>query len=82
MNTIELNKKEIHEIIEEETTVLISESPTKHDCHLSEYVFKRGDKFYRFDVECSYNDGLQIYGEIDAVEVKQIEKIVKVWETV
>lgn len=82
MNTIKLTKDEIIEIIEDNTTKLIKETPTKHDCSSSEYVFAKDDKFYMFDVEYSYNDGLQIYGDTIATEVKQVEKIVKVWETV
>lgn len=80
MNTIKLTKPEIYEIIEDAT--LIKETPTKHDFSSSRYVFGKDDKFYMFDVEYSYNDGLQIWGDITATEVKQVDKIVKVWETV
>ncbi len=80
MNKILLNKEQVLEAIE--IAEVIKEHGGKHDLTWKTYVFPKDDKFYKFEVEHSYNEGIQIYCDITAVEVKQVEKTVKVWEIV
>ena len=83
MNTIKIPKNEIFDLwTEDESTVEIEEFATKHDCHRVVYVTKKDDKYYQYSIEYSYNDGAQIYGDIEAYEVRPIEVIKIEWEVV
>lgn len=82
-NIIKLTKQAVFDLLEDENTKKIEEYSTKHDCHAEVYVCKKNNKFYKFTIEFSYNDGIQIYGDfVEAVEVKEVEKVIKDWEPV
>lgn len=83
---IKLTKSQVlDEILEDPNTIKIDEWATKHDCHQELYVAKIDDKFYRFTLEFSYNNGIQDFDyqefiwaeEVRPVEVKTIK-----WEKV
>lgn len=80
MNTIEIPKQEIYDILEDENTIKIKEGAGKHDCHIETYVCKKDDKFYTFSISVSYQEGIQLYTDfITATEVKPIKKTIIDW---
>ncbi len=77
---MKIKKEDLENILEDESTIEIEEYHTKHDCHRTVYVSKIEDKFYKFDLEFSYNEGIQLYDDyVDAVEVRAVEKTVVDW---
>jgi hypothetical protein len=60
---------------------LVNESSWRWGTH-NTYVFEHEGKNWQTTIEVHCQDGWQIYGSIDAVEVHQVEKTVKVWEPV
>lgn len=73
------NREELEELVEQESTILISEEYQQHDITLLTYVAKVENSYYQFSFERSDDNGWQIYGSVDAVEVKPQEKIVIEW---
>lgn len=83
MNTIKIPKKEIFDLwVEDESTIEIEEFATKHDCHRVVYVTKKDDKYWEYSIEYSYNDGAQIWGDINATEVRPVEVKTIKWEKI
>lgn len=79
-NWITLTEDEVREAFDEGE--VIKEYAGKHDCTIKTVVFKKDNKFYEVAVDVSYNNGIQVYGDTNAVEVEQVEEVVKVWKTV
>lgn len=73
------NREEIEELVEQEDTLLISEEYQQHDITLLTYVVKIEDSYWKFSFERSDDNGWQIYGSVDAAQVKPREKIVIEW---
>lgn len=77
--------EELLENQEENSTEKINEWATKHDYHSEVYVSKIGDKFYKYILEYSYNEGCITFDyqdTVDAVEVIPVEKIAITWKVV
>lgn len=69
--------------LEDSSTIEIEEYATKHDCHAVIYVTKNDDKYWKYTIEYSYNDGIQVWGDtITVTEVKPVEVLVTKWEVV
>lgn len=82
MNTIKLTEQEVREVIDLDDYETIKESGGKHDCTNHTILFKKDGKHYTMVLSFSYNEGLQLWGDVTATEVHQIEKVIKVWEPV
>lgn len=81
MATITLTEQEAKEIGYDLPEV-IDERGGKHDCTDKKILFERDGKFYTMWLSYSYEDGLQLWGDVTATEVKKVEKVVEVWEPV
>lgn len=81
---IKIPKKDLFDWIDHPSTIQIESTPTKHDCHchITTYVTRSGGKCWMYNVVYSYSEGIQNYGDIEAFEVKEVEKTVKVWEKI
>lgn len=83
MNNREIAEEDLFELwIEDESTIEVESFPTKHDCHVTVYVTKKDDKYWKYSVESSYNNGIQIYGKIKAVEVEPVEVKAIEWRVI
>lgn len=82
MNKIKITEEELYNWLDDESTIEIGTERYKHDMNWVTYVTKKDDKWYKYTVVHSYNEGLQVWGDTEAVEVKQVEKIVTTWEEV
>jgi hypothetical protein len=79
MPNITITKKEAMELFDTDRLEKIDTYPTKHDCHADVYVIEKDGKHYSLTLEFSYNDGIQLWGDIIATEVKPVEKTVIDW---
>lgn len=75
---ITLSKAEVMDALE--IGEVIKESAGKHDCTTQTVVFPKDGKHYKFHVSVSYNEGVQVYGDTIATEVRAVQKNVTVWE--
>ncbi len=69
-------------LLEDPDTVKINEFATKHDYHTEVYVGKIEDRYYKFSVEFSYNEGVISFDyadHIEGTEVKPYERVVTEW---
>jgi len=73
------NKENIWELLEDPDTIEIKELSAKHNCHYEYYVSKIDEKYYMYRLQFSYNDGLQLYGDVKLEEVKPVEKVIIDW---
>lgn len=75
----------LEEILESPDLIKIDEFATKHDYHMEVYVIKLGDKYYKFNLEYSYNEGIITFDyckEIEAIEVRPVKVETTEWEKV
>lgn len=74
------NIKEFWVLVEDPSTIELGSTPSKHDCHFTDYVTKVGDKFYKYYGEFSYSGGLQDWiFPIKAQEVEEIRVVSSKW---
>ena len=73
-------KEELEELIE--NGEIIKELSGKHDCHYEVYVIEKNNKFYQFEVEFSYNEGIQFNPPMDGEEVEKVEVTTAIWKKV
>lgn len=83
-NTIQIPKAELFDKwVEDESTIELSDTPTKHDMSRATYVTKMDGKHWRYSYERSYNEGPQIYTDsITATEVEPVEVTTILWRSV
>lgn len=80
MSTIEISKDDVYEAIYDGQRIA---TESWRWGTTETYVYEREPgRFYRFTVQMHSQDGLQIFGPVTATEVRQVEKVVKVWEVV
>ena len=72
---MKLTKQQIEEILESPVTTQIEESAGKHDYHFETYVTKIDDKYYKFTLEYSYNEGLISFDYGDTVEGREVRPV-------
>lgn len=66
----------------DEEAVEVSSRPWRHGQYVT-YVIELDGSHWRFEVPVHTHEGWQIEGDdVEAVQVSQIEKVVKVWEVV
>lgn len=79
---IQLTESEVKELLNNDLLYDISEHGGKHDCTDKFQRFERDGKWFGITLSYSYNEGLQLYGNTVAEEIREVEKTVKVWEVV
>ncbi len=66
----------------EEEAVEVSSRPWRHGRHVT-YVIALDGAHWRFEVPYHTQEGWQTVGDgVEAVQVHQVDKVVKVWEAV
>ena len=79
LNKITLTENQIMDFLEEDLTEHIDTDNSYRHGTFETYVVPYEGKFYEFTVSCHHSEGLEIWGDVEAIEVKQVEKIVKQW---
>ena len=82
MNTIKLTKKEMRNILDGEYIKGAFEKHYRHNGGDQEIIFERDGKFWISSYRWFEDDGIEWLDEYNAVEVKQVEEIVKVWKPI
>jgi len=81
--TITLTKKDLQHILDcEEYIKGDFEKHHRHNGGYQDIIFKKDDKHYRTTYLWFEEDGTSWLDEYEATEVREVEKIVKVWEAV
>ncbi len=83
MNTITLTKADLRKILDSE--IYLKGDFEKHNRHNGgdqDIIFEKDGKHYRTTYRWFEDDGLDWQPNYDAVEVKQVEQLVKVWVNV
>lgn len=78
---MKFTKEQIIESIEDEFAVNINTESWRHGTR-EHYIIPFEDKFYRICVPVTYDDGIQIDGDIEGIEVKKIQVMVDKWVAV
>jgi hypothetical protein len=78
--SIRIPESEIWDAIEDGTRV--ATSAWRWGTNETYVVEREPGRFYRFMVQVHAQEGLQTNGPVLAVEVREVEKVVKVWEPV
>jgi len=77
----EITKEKALDLIEDQLTIKLECAPGKHDMTKHNYVFEHDDgRYYKFGVDISYNEGIQIYGDtVKAIEVIPVQVTKTEW---
>jgi len=81
MPEIQITKEKALDLIEDQLTIKLECAPGKHDMTKHNYVFEHDDgRYYKFGVDISYNEGIQIYGDtVKAIEVIPVQVTKTEW---
>jgi len=82
MNTIKLSKSQMNEILDGKYIKGEFEKHYRHNGGDQEIIFEKDGKHYSTAYRWFEDDGIYWQDEYEATEVKQVDKVVKVWETV
>jgi hypothetical protein len=78
MNKLTIDKEELFELLEQDGTIEIDSSPTKHDCSLTTSIVYKDGKTYQVEYESSYENGIED-DEFELVEVEPYKIEVTKW---
>ena len=82
MNKIKLTKKEIQSVLDGEYIEGDFEKHHRHNGGYQDIIFEKDGKNYRTTYLWFEDDGIYWSDNYDAIEVKQIERKIMVWESV
>lgn len=82
MNIIKISKKEMQAILDGDYIKSEFEKHYRHNGGYQDIIFSRDGKYYRTTYLWFEDDGIYWADEYEATEVKEIEKVVKVWVNV
>ena len=82
MNKITLTEEEFRDALDEGSAETIDVDTSWRHGHRNRYRIERDGKSYAAWIDVHTEEGIQLDGDVELVEVRAVEKTVIVWETV